>query len=698
MGILRTFVVAVFAVATCLGAEAQTPQRRIALVIGEGAYADAALPVSVNDAGLVAQALNDAGFEIVEGRDLDLTGMQRLIRDFLTRIQKSGPDTAVAVYISGYVAQLEGDNYLLPVDAHIDRESDIAMAGFRLSDMVRSLNAATEGTRIIVVDAPRGFPALRGKAVASGLALVEAPQGMLIAYATAPGNMLPDNKQISVAGNDGNDYGVYARALVEQIYQPDVEADEVFKRTRLRVHEMTAGVQVPWHDYELKQPFVFMSGQASVPLPVPRPATIETPEEAYGIAIEADTISGYQSFLKLYPDHALAKRVKVLLANRREAVFWSKTVRKGTVEAYWTYLKSYPKGPHVADARRRLEMLSRPVYPPEDFPVAIYDDVPPPIDIETMYETTYAYDDYSDYYGYPPPPPPPVYILPPLRPIPWQPPLKPERPGLLPTPPRPSMLPPPVWRDKPQPPRAAPIVSGPPVSKERPVGSPMNEPGIAKERPPGLPRPPQPGIAAPPGDGARPPIMKDRGPVQQTRPAIAPLQPQNKMAPQPVPERAGPAPNKAPERTAPNMPRPSQGQPNNKSLDATRPPAMPAAPADKVQQRQRPAPVQRPAAQPRQPAQIERPAQPVEKARPPQVERPASAPVRQREAPRQLEHPAAPAPKAQPSPPPQMERRSAPAMESPRAMERPTPSARPGPGPSRSEPRDKSRRPGAPRE
>lgn len=131
----------------------------------------------------------------MQGRDLNESDLRRIVRDFLDRAQASGPDTAIAVYLSGYGVQLEGENYLIPVGARIARDSDVALEGFRISDLVRSLNAVPGQVRILMVDAARNFPfPLSGQPLARGLALVEPPPGFLIALSAAPGTVAPDRQ------------------------------------------------------------------------------------------------------------------------------------------------------------------------------------------------------------------------------------------------------------------------------------------------------------------------------------------------------------------------------------------------------------------------------------------------------------------------------------------------------------------------
>ena len=99
------------------GEAAFAAEKRIALVIGEAAYKEHPLATAANDAGLIAQTLQAAGFDVTGARDLDEDGLRRALRDFLDKAGASGPETVAFVYFAGLGLQLEGENYLIPVDA-----------------------------------------------------------------------------------------------------------------------------------------------------------------------------------------------------------------------------------------------------------------------------------------------------------------------------------------------------------------------------------------------------------------------------------------------------------------------------------------------------------------------------------------------------------------------------------------------------
>ncbi|MFL5158621.1 MAG: caspase family protein [Microvirga sp.] len=383
-------------------ASVASAQGRLALVVGQGAYEGRPLPTTVNDAGLIAQTLTSAGFEVIQARDLGANDLRSLVRDFLDKAQDLEPGSTVMVYLAGHGVQLEGDNYLLPVDARIERDVDVPIEGFRLSDLVRSLERSPAQVRVIVADMARDYPlGSTGEPIAKGLALMEPPAGFLMAFSSAP----------NIAATDGQGpYGAYATALAEMIRQPGMPLDEAFARARLRTHESTNGQQIPWHSANLGQgSFVFFEQTEAAPLVREVRRIEEAPaDEAYAIAVERDTIQGYQAFLRRYPDHRLARRVTALLAARREAIVWRRTLGSNTREAYWTYLRRYPNGPHAPDSRRRLARLSAPYAPPAAFEEVIYEDLPPPLPEVERVEVVEVVTIIRDV----PPPRVPAYLLP----------------------------------------------------------------------------------------------------------------------------------------------------------------------------------------------------------------------------------------------------------------------------------------------
>jgi uncharacterized caspase-like protein len=395
-------------------AYAQQQEKRIALVVGNGAYAKTPLATTANDAGLIAQTLQASGFDVVGARDLDGDTLRKSFRDFIQKAQTSGPGTVAMIYLAGYGVQLAGENYFIPVDSNIARDTDIPTEALRISDYVRQLAAIPLKANIVVLDAARAQPFIEGgQPIASGLALVEPDANMLIAFNAAPGTVAPE---------EPGPYGIYAQSLAEMIRTGGLSLPEVFDRVRLRVNEASKGAQVPWDDQKVSAQFAFFERGPDAPPPQATPDQVAAirnkpirdlgVQDAYAAALERDTLPAYEEFLAAYPGDPMAKRVMAIVAVRREAITWRRTYRADTPDAYWSYLRRYPRGPHAGDARRRLAILTAPLEPPPSFAMMDYD-VPPPPPEEIVYVDRPVLLFSDPVFGFVPPPPPPVYYLPP---------------------------------------------------------------------------------------------------------------------------------------------------------------------------------------------------------------------------------------------------------------------------------------------
>src|SRR5437588_10876974 len=106
-------------------------ERRIALVVGNANYQAGALQTPANDAGLVAQTLQAAGFDVTGARDLDQESLRRAFRDFIDNASSAGQDAVAYIYLSGYGVQLEGENYFVPVDARIASDGNVSSEALR---------------------------------------------------------------------------------------------------------------------------------------------------------------------------------------------------------------------------------------------------------------------------------------------------------------------------------------------------------------------------------------------------------------------------------------------------------------------------------------------------------------------------------------------------------------------------------------
>src|SRR5579863_402296 len=217
-------------------AGAAPAEKRLALVIGNASYKAQPLVTAVNDAALISQTLQLAGFEVTGARDLDQSLLREAVRNFTNKVANAGEGAVVFVYFPGSGVQLAGENYLIPVGAEISDVSDIPARTLSLSELMHALSALNPKSTFIVLDAGRPGPFLIA-GQAGGLAWTEPGANMLIAFSTAPGTLARDT-----AGS----YGAYARALAEMIGEGGLTPVDLFDRVRLRVNELTAGGQVPW--------------------------------------------------------------------------------------------------------------------------------------------------------------------------------------------------------------------------------------------------------------------------------------------------------------------------------------------------------------------------------------------------------------------------------------------------------------------
>src|SRR6516164_2113747 len=296
----RTLVALAFALTPLLmTASAAQAEKRIALVIGNAGYQASALNTPANDAGLIAQTLQAAGFDVAGARDLDQDSLRHAFRDFVEKATSSGPDTVAFIYVSGYGVQLEGENYFVPIDARIPRDADVPSEALRISDYSRPLAALKLKASIVVLDTARANSfAQSGQPLAGGLALVEPEPGLLVAFNSAPGTVAPEGQ---------GPYGPYAQALAEMMRDGGLPLAEVFDRARLRVNDVTKGAEVSWHASKVETSFVFFERAADAPPPAvsseqiaavrARPMRELGAQEAYAAALERDTLDGYSDFL-----------------------------------------------------------------------------------------------------------------------------------------------------------------------------------------------------------------------------------------------------------------------------------------------------------------------------------------------------------------------------------------------------------------
>lgn len=332
-------------------------QDRFALVIGNSQYRNvSSLANPARDVTAVSSLLKDAGFEVTAATDLDKTSMSRAIRFFTNQVAGKPDNTVALIYYAGHGLQVDGENFLIPVDATIGREADVPLEAMRLDDLMSMMDSVRSKTRIVILDACRDNPfADIAKTAPRGLALVNAPAGTLVAYSTSPGATAED-------GSGSN--SPFAQALITSAKEPGLPIESALKNVRLAVHGATDGRQTPWEVSALTEPFSFFPGSGPLKPDVNRGKSADTwrkdlqalsPRDAFDVVIREDDITVYEQYLSLYGSDPLAAQVRAIIDRRQMMIAWLEAVTIGTPAAFEAFLARYPDSDLTVTAQRLLE-------------------------------------------------------------------------------------------------------------------------------------------------------------------------------------------------------------------------------------------------------------------------------------------------------------------------------------------------------
>ncbi len=246
--------------------------RRIALVVGNSHYAASPLANPANDAKLMASTLQGLGFEVRLVQDGNQAGMKRAIQDFGASLEQAGPSAVGLFFYAGHGVQLNGRNYLIPVGASIARDADVDIEAVSADWVIEQMRYARNRLNFVILDACRNNPFVRSfRSADRGLARMDAPAGVLIAYSTAPGDVAADG--------DGSN-SPYSEALTRAMRDSDQPAELMFKQAREVVRRQTQERQTPWEASSLiGDNFYFARvARAAGSLQATAPATTEAPE------------------------------------------------------------------------------------------------------------------------------------------------------------------------------------------------------------------------------------------------------------------------------------------------------------------------------------------------------------------------------------------------------------------------------------
>ncbi len=284
--------------------------QRIALVFGNGTYPNVGnLSNPPNDARLIADTLRQLDFTVIEHIDADQKAMKKAIRSFGQKLSAAGKDAVGLFYYAGHGVQIDGENYLIPVNVSIDSEADVDIESVSLTAIHKQMKYAGNRLNIIIMDACRNNPFKRSfRAVRKGLAEMNASKGTLIAYATAPGDVAADG----VGRNSP-----YTEALSRAMLTAGLTVERVFKKVRNDVVAITNDKQVPW---------------------------------------EASSLTGEDFYFKGAPDTP----APVIIGPKADVVFWNSIKNSRNQSDFTAFLETYPDSPFTALARTRKAALFPP--------------------------------------------------------------------------------------------------------------------------------------------------------------------------------------------------------------------------------------------------------------------------------------------------------------------------------------------------
>ena len=201
---------------------ASDSERRVALVIGNNDYLFAPdLRNAANDAEDLAVALHEVGFEVEKVLDADLRGLDAAVDRFISKLS---PGDVALFHYSGHGMQVDGENYLIPVDFKLKDPASVRYDAYSASKLHDRMAGASSRLNIMMLDACRNNGFRTSRATSGGLAMMNAAEGSFIAFATGPASTADDNR-------DGRN-GLFTAHLLETLHQPGLTLDEIFNRVR----------------------------------------------------------------------------------------------------------------------------------------------------------------------------------------------------------------------------------------------------------------------------------------------------------------------------------------------------------------------------------------------------------------------------------------------------------------------------------
>ncbi len=339
---------------------------RVALVIGNAAYENSSpLANPINDARAVAAKLAAIGFDVALHENLDGQGFRLALGEFSEKALKA--DLALVFY-AGHGIEMNGQNYLIPVDAKMKSEATAQFEAVALEQVLGAVRVAGK-LGLVMMDACRNDPfsatmtrSNGTRSVSRGLApiSVEGETGLLISFAAEAGKTADDGDA---------DHSPYTAALLGVLDQPGLEVGRMFRAVRARVKETTGGAQVPVEQAQLPDQDIYLVGALTPAEPAaggaatglaapPAAAPADDPLLIYLAALKSGDRAAIEDFIRRYPTHDRAVDARAVVADMAETDFWADTTAKNTEAGFRAYLLGFPKGRYITEAANRIAALA----------------------------------------------------------------------------------------------------------------------------------------------------------------------------------------------------------------------------------------------------------------------------------------------------------------------------------------------------
>ncbi len=324
-----TVVIAIGFAFVSISSVAAAPEgKRIALVIGNGAYLNAPkLDNPAFDARAVASAFRKLGFQVVDGYDLDIAEMRQKVAEFSASLP--GSKSAV-VYYAGHGVSVDDENYLIPTDIKLRSPTDLDLGAISVSLVLKQMKRE-DRVNVVILDACRDNPFAAALAKSRTRAIIgerglsridgDLARGTLIAFASDP-------KSVALDGPAGQ-HSPFTKAFLDHVFDPGVSIDTVMSRVRTEVWEKTDHNQLPWVNTSLIGDYALN----------PQPGSQVSPEGAADAAKAPSPV------------------IAAVAAHTQEDLLWESAQHSNLSADYKAYLDAFPNGVFAQMAKNRIESL-----------------------------------------------------------------------------------------------------------------------------------------------------------------------------------------------------------------------------------------------------------------------------------------------------------------------------------------------------